>query len=298
MSSLHAFDFTDLRSSFEALQKSEPRLHLRSIAQRLRVPEVVLTPWRTDATTWQLRGEMQDILARLVDLGPVMTMTRNDYAVLEKLGACEGWHPHSHAAMFVGPVIDTRMFIGKWQHAMISHYEHHGRPQRSLQFFDIYGDAVFKVFATKDTDNLCWQALLSDFAVGELSSPPPCEVRPAPIAPVDIRQVDRETLIKAWDAVEDIHHFQSILKKFKLDRLSATRAVNDVYSRPLGLSAASSVLEAAADKQIPIMIFVGNHANIQIHTGLITKTAWRGEWFNILDFGFNLHLDTTGISEI
>jgi putative hemin transport protein len=38
------------------------------------------------------------------------------------------------------------------------------------------------------------------------------------------------------------------------------------------------------------MVFVGNPGIIQIHTGPVRKLVDHGEWFNVLDPDFNLHL--------
>lgn len=45
------------------------------------------------------------------------------------------------------------------------------------------------------------------------------------------------------------------------------------------------------------MVFVGNPGVIQIHGGPIRTVRPVGEWMNVLDDGFNLHLRTTGIAE-
>src|SRR5690625_7999422 len=57
------------------------------------------------------------------------------------------------------------------------------------------------------------------------------------------------------------------------------------------------MLEAAAAREVPIMVFVGNKGMIQIHSGPVKKVKILNEWINILDPGFNLHLRSNLISE-
>jgi putative hemin transport protein len=54
--------------------------------------------------------------------------------------------------------------------------------------------------------------------------------------------------------------------------------------------AVRQLLDESAKQQIAIMAFLGNGAVTQIFSGKITKTAASGEWYNVLDPEFNLHL--------
>ena len=37
---------------------------------------------------------------------------------------------------------------------------------------------------------------------------------------------------------------------------------------------------------------------IQIHSGTVSNLRWMGDWFNVLDPEFNLHLKTPGVVEL
>ena len=45
------------------------------------------------------------------------------------------------------------------------------------------------------------------------------------------------------------------------------------------------------------MVFVGNRGMVQIHTGALQRVQRIGEWLNILDPGFNLHLQDSRLHE-
>ena len=58
------------------------------------------------------------------------------------------------------------------------------------------------------------------------------------------------------------------------------------------LLAIEKVLQYASEHELPIMVFAGNHAAVQIHGGTVKKLMRAGPWFNILDPNFNLHVNT------
>jgi putative hemin transport protein len=57
-----------------------------------------------------------------------------------------------------------------------------------------------------------------------------------------------------------------------------------------------TILRAASQDALPIMIFVGNRGCLQIHTGTVSKVVPFGEWINVLDPEFNLHLRDSGVA--
>jgi len=59
----------------------------------------------------------------------------------------------------------------------------------------------------------------------------------------------------------------------------------------------SQLLETARDQKNEIMIFVGNPGCVQIFTGEIEKVRPHGEWINIFNSRFTLHLVESAIAE-
>ena len=45
-------------------------------------------------------------------------------------------------------------------------------------------------------------------------------------------------------------------------------------------------------------MFVGNRHCIQIHTGPLHDLRWVGDWFNVLDADFNLHLKMSAVAQL
>jgi putative hemin transport protein len=67
-------------------------------------------------------------------------------------------------------------------------------------------------------------------------------------------------------------------------------------TEPLPCDAFRRLLELAAQDGLPIMIFVGNPGCIQIHSGPVHNIKIFGEWVNVLDDGFNLHVTEPSIA--
>ena len=60
---------------------------------------------------------------------------------------------------------------------------------------------------------------------------------------------------------------------------------------------ARAAFEAAAADGTPIMVFVGSHGCIQIHTGPVSNIRAMGPWINVMDPTFNLHLRNDHVAD-
>ena len=96
--------------------------------------------------------------------------------------------------------------------------------------------------------------------------------------------------------MQDTHEFFSLLKTHALSRTQALRLIGPEHATPLRTDAPERLLRAAAASGLPIMDFVANPGMIQIHTGPVHRIEPRGEWINVLDPAFNLHLRQPAIT--
>ncbi len=69
--------------------------------------------------------------------------------------------------------------------------------------------------------------------------------------------------------------------------MHALRIAGD-FARKVSSDAVKQLLEHAAATDLEIMVFVGNHGNIQIHTGPVKKIVEIPSWINVMDPLFNL----------
>ncbi|MNJ99276.1 Hemin transport protein HemS [compost metagenome] len=288
-----------LKSQWEALKADNPHLRIRNAAEQLGVSEAELVALSTGDTVTRLRPEFAAILTEVEKLGKVMGLTRNDECVHERKGVYLNPDFSSpFAGLFVGEDIDMRIFISHWDKAFaVAEKSEHG-DRKSLQFFGKDGIAIHKIYLTKDSDEAAFDALVAQFKSDNQSTEETTVEVPLILDEKPDSEIDVKGFQETWEALKDTHAFFGMLKKFGVTRTQALRlAPNENFAKKIEKDAIVKMLEGAAETKLPIMCFVGNRGNIQIHTGPIRKTMWHNQWYNIMDPDFNLHLDTDKIAQ-
>jgi len=296
----------ELRSRESAYRNSHAKLRARDLARQLKVPEAALLEARLDATdqgtiverlaaNFAGDAHFRSLLARLHEVGEVMALTRNEACVHEKHGVYS--KPQFYGAMgqIVGE-IDLRLFTQYWSYgyAVREHLED-GGVRHSLQFFDVSGTAIHKIYAAKATDIEAYNRLVSSATDAEPSAA--AFTKPSGTsAPADDAQIDVAGFQAAWANLEHSHDFFGLLKTFSVHRLQAMRLGGAEFVRPIEASRVEALLRRCAETPIPIMVFVGNPGCVQIHSGPVERIEPMGPWLNVLDHRFHLHLRTDKIA--
>ncbi|WP_119422967.1 hemin-degrading factor [Desertibaculum subflavum] len=285
---------TNLRSRYAALAESNPRIRAFDAAAMLEVSEGELVAAGCIGRATRLKPDWKGLFERFGGLGRVMALTRNQHAVHEKVGRYEEVDVRAHGGLVLGPDIDLRLFLNRWRSGFAVETGTH----TSLQFFDGQGRAVHKIYAREETDRAAWAGLVADFTSDEPEAPV-VAAGSAPAAAPERRKpkAGAEALREAWAGLKDTHDFVVMLSKLGLERLEAFRLVGSDMAEPVATGALRRTLEAAAASGQSIMVFVPNKATIQIHTGPVANLKAVGEWFNVMDPGFNLHLKETAIDQ-
>lgn len=289
-----------LKSQWEALKAENPHLRIRNAAEQLGVSEAELVATGIGETATRLRNEFAAILTEVEKLDKVMALTRNDECVHERKGVYLNPDFSSpFAGLFVGEDIDLRIFLAHWDKAYaVAEKSEHG-DRKSLQFFGKDGLAIHKIYLTKDSNEAAFDALVEQFKSDNQSTEETTVEVPLVIDEKPDSEIDIPAFHEAWLNLPDTHAFFGMLKKFGVTRTQALRlAPNDHLAKQVDKEAVVKMLEGAAENKTPIMCFVGNRGNIQIHTGLVRKTMWHNQWFNVMDPDFNLHLDTSKIAQV
>ncbi|GAA5090709.1 hemin-degrading factor [Chryseobacterium ginsengisoli] len=284
----------DLKEKWEALKAENPHLRIRNAAEQLGVSEAELLATNVGEGVTVLKPEFKDILTDVEQLGKVMALTRNDECVHERKGTyLNGDFSSPHAQLFVGEDIDLRIFLNHWKFsfAVVE------GDRKSLQFFGKDGLALHKIYLTKDSNEAGFDTIVEKFKAEDQT--PAFEFETvAPKAPEKAdSEIDVEGFQKAWAELKDTHDFFMMTRKFGVSRTQALRLAPEGFTQKIDNAKVVNVLEDASEKELPIMIFVGNRGIIQIHTGNVKKVMWHQQWFNVMDPDFNLHLDVTKIAE-
>lgn len=238
----------------------------------------------------RLRPDWHALMASLEPIGEVMALTRNASCVHEKIGVYQNATITERVGVIASGNIDLRAFYSKWAHGFaVTEMTSRGR-QHSLQFFDISGVAIHKIYLRENSDVKAYQSLTKQFADDSQQSGLYTE-NPVPKSPEQAdQQIDLQALHQAWAALRDTHDFFSLLKAHGVSRVQALRLAQPKFVQQVHCAEVLRVLTAAAAREIPLMAFVGNHGMLQIHSGPIHKVWYAKPWLNVLDDSFNLHL--------
>ena len=242
-----------------------------------------------------------DQLQGLEPVGPVMALTRNEHVVHERIGVYQRVTGQAGIGMALGPDIDLRLFLRQWHAGFHVTEQREGQPDaESLQYFDRTGRAVHKVHLRPASDLQAFHELVARHSQPARSVLFDASVRtPAVQMPTQADlMIDRDGLASAWRGMRDTHEFFELLKRFEVGREQAFRLMNGQHTLPLQPSAIEQLLRSAARAAVPLMVFVGNAGCLQIHTGDIERVVVHGEWVNVMDEAFNLHLRQSAVARV
>ncbi len=274
-----------LAARWQAFRRDNPKVRIRDEARALGVSELELVATGCGTTATRLSADWRHLVAELYRLGPVMALTRNDHVVHEKTGSY-GRLSHSGAMGTLLGDIDLRLFFSRWHHGFaVGEASSHG-VRESLQFFDASGTAVHKVYLTSDSIQAAYTELVARYRSPDQGTAQPV----LPPAQRTDEQIDTPGLLAHWQALQDTHDFNDLLKRFGVDRLQALRLAGKGLAHPVGVYAPRRLLEQVAASGVDIMLFVASPGVVQIHTGPVHKLKVLGHWFNVLDDTFSLHL--------
>ncbi|MDP9043973.1 MAG: hemin-degrading factor [Pseudomonadota bacterium] len=288
-----------IRTAFRQARQSSPIRH-RDIAATIGISEGELiashcgpfSAAESPLRACRLRSEWPRIVAEVETLGEVMALTRNVSCVHEKVGRYANASSNGQVGLVQGEEIDLRMFYEAWAHGFaVEERLGDAATQRSLQFFDAQGRAIHKIFLRPASDRDAFDALGARFAARRQTPAGMAVALPArsPSETPDA-QIDVAGLRQAWSSLRDTHAFAGLLRRFGVTRTQALRLADPAYVCELPLCSARDLLTEAARDAVALMVFVGNPGVIQIHTGPVQRVLVTGDWINVLDPGFNLHL--------
>ncbi len=287
-----------LQQRFTQLMAAEPEIRRRDVAHKLEVSEAALIDQQCGVRSVRLNDQFADMIRAMPQLGYIMTLTRNEYAVHERKGIYDNVRIGGPMGLVITEdrKIDLRIVLSRWAFGYGVREETARGDRFSLQFFDNTGTAIQKIFLQPDSNEQGYAELVNNFRAaeqgGEQTYSDSVEV---PEYAAD-DQVDVAKLTEEWLGMTDVHQFFGMLRRHQVSREQAFRLVGAPHAEPVDPAGIVTLLEEAAAKELSIMCFVGNRGNIQIHTGPVKTIKRMGPWLNVLDPEFNLHLLESGVA--
>ena len=156
---------------------------------------------------------------------------------------------------------------------------------------------MHKVHLLEESDADAFRALVQRFRAQDQGS----EVEVEPRVSHEVERADEDVdvggLLAGWDALRDVHDFHALLKTYVVSRTQALRLAGSERAWRVSNTAHADMLLAASERELPIMVFVGNRGCVQIHRGTVRTVKRIEGWFNVLDPNFNLHLVEAGVAQ-
>lgn len=285
---------------YQALLQKQPEIRARDAANMLGISEGELLASRVGVDATRLIDNAEEILRNVLPLGEVMALTRNDACVHERKGVYDNGSFSQHGPMamglFVNADIDLRLFMNHWQYSFAAIEQTRGGPRKSLQFFDKAGTAIHKIYLTQHSNEEAYDNLVKVLRHETQETTISVYAYTQSLNEKADDDVDWQAFRLAWEALQDTHDFYPMLRKFKVGREQAFTKIGSDFAYEVDNTAARQVLTLVRDRRAEMMVFVGNHGCIQIHTGPVNKLLEYGTWFNVMDPIFNLHLQETEIA--
>ena len=286
-----------LDARWRALRAEQSSIRQKDAAEALGVSEAELLAARRGDGVERLAGPWGELIKKLPDLGVVMALTRNENVVHEKVGQYENISIMQNMGLVLTEAIDLRIFLNHWAFGFAVFEPTDSAMRRSLQFFDVDGRAVHKIYLRDDSDIAAYEALVASYRYTEHWEA--LNILPAIVPPADRPDaaIDQPALRDRWQALQDVHDFHAMLQDLGAGRVQALRLIGEDWAYRVENDSFQLALNMAANAELPIMIFAGNAGVIQIHTGPVQQLKRTGPWFNVLDADFNLHLREDRIAQ-
>lgn len=289
---------TDIKKKFQTLKEKDPNLRMRDAADMLNLSEAELLATRCGVEVIRLdASKAKEILKEIPKLGKIMALSRNEYVVNELKGLYQKIHIGDSSIGYIAGEIELRISFDAWKMAFSSKDDLHGKTLRSFQFFTKNGEAIHKIYLQDQSNQKVYEEIIEKYKSEDQS--PSQEIEYDENSPEEIpdEYINIEEFRKQWNEMKDVHELKGIAKKHKLTKIQTLRLAPEGMSEKIKNDSTRYLLEKAKEKEIPLMIFVGNKGIVQIFSGKIYNLKDHGPWFNVLDENFNLHLKEEGINQ-
>jgi putative hemin transport protein len=227
----------------------------------------------------------------------MMALTRNESAVIEKVGRYRNFDfSNGHVGNVLDEGIDLRVFLQHWKYAVALSLPKKNGVLKGIAFFNASGEATHKAYLRDESDVAAFDAVVEQFRAPEQQAI--TSVEPVQEKIYNAKEdADVEKFQSGWLGMQDTHDFFFLLHKYRLHRLDGLALAPAEHAIALDPSSLELVLAAAANEEVAIMVFVGSRGCIEIHTGPVKRVVSAKGWLNVLDPGFNLHVDESRIAQ-
>jgi putative hemin transport protein len=246
----------------------------------------------------RLDGEHIALYEAMPLLGPVSVSTGNHVTHITKAGQFAKVGREGDVGLVLGK-IDLRVFYSKWAYAFAVRHTQQGMPPAGFHFFDAHGKAITQILLNASSDLQAFETLIDRHAAQNADQAPKFSAPPERSSPTakKVDAIEIEAFRAAWDAMTDPHEFFGLLRRFGISRMQAMRLARADQAHELSADAYRALFQDVVASGLPIMAFIGNAGQIQIHTGPISELETDAQTLLALSPDLALHLKTGLIAE-
>ena len=252
-------NYQSLKSKWKKLQVEDSRIRIRDAAKKLETSEASLLSTEINGGVCFLNiSDYDTFLCEVLSLDKIMLLIRTESVVHEKTISSKDIQ-----------LRDNKVFNNKsnqsilefnprlFKYVFSQNKLHAKRSLRSFQIFDIYGNAILKIYLKGKNE------IEFDNIVERYQTEYSYELQ----EPVNPENLEPKSIIDSNSFGIECESYKYSLKENILRK----------------------ILTAASKREIPIQIHAIGEGTIQYHNDLIKKIVDFGPWINIIDKTFNLH---------
>ncbi|MEM8702271.1 MAG: ChuX/HutX family heme-like substrate-binding protein, partial [Pseudomonadota bacterium] len=266
-----------------------PKMREKDLAHAIDVSEAEVIASFVGFGNRRLAPGFADLFGGLVELGEISILTGNKSAVQENVVSLENFRFDRNTASVFGQNIQARLALSQWAHGYAVERTEGTRVRRSLQFFDRSGDAVHKISARSGTDMKAWDRLVETLSVDDDAEQALSVIKSALLSSKTPTTLGTQT-----DATQS----SGILQDLDFDQINTFKRPGKSAAWPLDTGSVAALLRIASSENIPVMCFVKNAGSRQVHTGHVGNVVEKGQYLNVMDPKFHLHLRLDHIAEV
>ncbi len=268
-----------LKQAWRELRARQPQMRIREAAASLGVSEAELLATTCGNGAIRLVARWPELLTELSTCGSLMALTRNDFAVHEKTGLYGNLSVHGEQWLVSGQNIRLCLLLLHWYAGFAVSEETHAGVRHSLHFFARDGEAIHKIYLAGAEHLAGYQRLIEVYRADDQS--------PGLQLPVSAPQtaVRMDELPPLW-------------RRLWACNTASGETTPVVAIADMAVTQFRQLMHQLAQMLLPVEIAVVNQGAMQVHEGLIQNLHLTGPWFNVLDTGFNLHLNETAIERM
>ena len=209
---INVLDIEALREKRREIQST--KIRAREAAKQLVISEAQYVALGEVDEVSALNKNFASLLEQLAKVGELMALTRNDGMVFEHHGSYQNFSYKHHTMIVQGDGVDLRLRLDTWAYG----FKVSEKDRISLQFFNVYGEAVHKIYVTSKTDRALFDTVVEAYLIPLTSPDLAVKVAPKRVLPQTSKLLDVAAPPGATLRLYTAHHRYGLIEPYTMSR--------------------------------------------------------------------------------